>query len=39
MGLALGSNHPYEIALSIAAELVQVRDRVTREAHDARAPG
>jgi xanthine dehydrogenase accessory factor len=28
MGLELGTNHPYEIALSIAAEMVQVRDRV-----------
>ena len=28
MGLNLGTNHPYEIALSIAAQLVQVRDRV-----------
>jgi xanthine dehydrogenase accessory factor len=28
MGLELGTNHPYEIALSIAAELVQVRDRL-----------
>jgi xanthine/CO dehydrogenase XdhC/CoxF family maturation factor len=27
MGLDLGTNHPYEIALSIAAQLVQVRDR------------
>lgn len=26
MGLDLGTNHPYEIALSIAAQLVQVRD-------------
>lgn len=28
MGLELGTNHPYEIALSIAAQLVQVRDEV-----------
>jgi xanthine dehydrogenase accessory factor len=28
MGLALGSNHPYEIALSIAAEMVQVRGAI-----------
>jgi xanthine dehydrogenase accessory factor len=27
MGLPLGSNHPYEIAISIAAELIQVRDQ------------
>jgi xanthine dehydrogenase accessory factor len=27
MGLPLGSNHPYEIAISIAAELLQVRDQ------------
>jgi xanthine dehydrogenase accessory factor len=27
MGLPLGTNHPYEIAISIAAELLQVRDR------------
>jgi xanthine dehydrogenase accessory factor len=26
MGLKLGSNHPYEIAISIVAELLQVRD-------------
>ena len=26
MGLPIGSNHPYEIAISIAAELIQVRD-------------
>jgi xanthine dehydrogenase accessory factor len=30
MGLDLGTNHPYEIALSIAAQLVQVRDGGTR---------
>jgi xanthine dehydrogenase accessory factor len=28
MGLDLGTNHPYEIALSIAAQLVQVRDQL-----------
>lgn len=28
MGLSLGTNHPAEIALSIAAELVQIRDQV-----------
>jgi xanthine dehydrogenase accessory factor len=27
MGLPLGTNHPYEIAISIAAELIQVRDQ------------
>jgi xanthine dehydrogenase accessory factor len=27
MGLPIGSNHPYEIAISIAAELLQVRDQ------------
>lgn len=27
MGLPLGSNHPYEIAISMAAELIQVRDQ------------
>jgi xanthine dehydrogenase accessory factor len=27
MGLPLGQNHPYEIAISIAAEILQVRDR------------
>ncbi len=27
MGLPLGSNHPYEIAISMAAELLQVRDQ------------
>ena len=27
MGLALGTNHPYEIGLSIAAQLVQMRDQ------------
>jgi xanthine dehydrogenase accessory factor len=32
MGLELGTNHPYEIALSIAAQLVQVRDRGRPEA-------
>ena len=26
MGLPIGSNHPYEIAISIAAQLLQVRD-------------
>lgn len=26
IGLPLGTNHPYEIAISIAAELIQVRD-------------
>ena len=30
MGLDLGTNHPYEIALSIAAQLVQVRDGARR---------
>lgn len=27
MGLPLGTNHPYEIAISIVAELIQVRDK------------
>lgn len=27
MGLPLGTNHPYEIAISIAAQLIQVRDQ------------
>lgn len=27
MGLPIGTNHPYEIAISIAAELLQVRDK------------
>lgn len=27
MGLPIGSNHPYEIAISIVAELLQVRDQ------------
>lgn len=27
MGLPLGTNHPYEIAISISAELLQVRDQ------------
>lgn len=27
MGLPLGTNHPYEIAISISAELLQVRDK------------
>lgn len=27
MGLPLGTNHPYEIAISIAAEILQVRDK------------
>jgi len=27
VGLDFGSNHPHEIALSIAAELLTVRDR------------
>ena len=27
MGLPLGTNHPYEIAISIAAELIKVRDQ------------
>jgi xanthine dehydrogenase accessory factor len=30
MGLDLGTNHPYEIAISIAAELIQVRDAQIR---------
>jgi xanthine dehydrogenase accessory factor len=29
VGLAIGSNHPVEIAISIAAEILQVRDSVT----------
>ena len=29
MGLDLGSNHPYEIAISISAELLQIRDACT----------
>jgi xanthine/CO dehydrogenase XdhC/CoxF family maturation factor len=28
MGLDIGSNHPQEIAISIVAQLLQVRDRV-----------
>lgn len=28
LGLSIGSNHPYEIAISMAAELIEVRDRV-----------
>lgn len=28
MGMPIGSNHPYEIALSISAELIQIRDRL-----------
>lgn len=28
MGLPIGTNHPYEIAISITAELLQVRDNV-----------
>jgi len=27
MGLPLGSNHPYEIAISLAGELIQIRDQ------------
>ena len=27
MGLPIGSNHPYEIAISIAAEIIQIRDQ------------
>ncbi|MGD9679581.1 MAG: XdhC family protein [Candidatus Obscuribacterales bacterium] len=30
VGLPLGSNHPHEIAISIAAQLIQVRDRDER---------
>src|SRR5947209_13873170 len=30
IGLDLGTNHPYEIALSVAAQLVQVRDELRR---------
>src|SRR2546426_11678065 len=26
IGLSLGTNHPYEIAVSVAAQLLQVRD-------------
>jgi xanthine dehydrogenase accessory factor len=29
VGLSLGTNHPGEIAVSIAAELIQVRDTAT----------
>lgn len=29
VGLDLGSNHPYEIAISIVAQMIQVRDRVS----------
>jgi xanthine dehydrogenase accessory factor len=28
LGLPIGSNHPYEIAISISAELIQVRDNL-----------
>jgi xanthine dehydrogenase accessory factor len=28
MGLPIGTNHPYEIAISIAAEMLQVRDQL-----------
>jgi xanthine dehydrogenase accessory factor len=29
IGLPIGSNHPQEIAISIAAELLQVRDKIS----------
>jgi xanthine dehydrogenase accessory factor len=32
VGLDFGSNHPHEIALSIAAQLLQERDRVQHSA-------
>ncbi|MEO0529544.1 MAG: xanthine dehydrogenase accessory protein XdhC [Planctomycetota bacterium] len=35
IGLPIGSNHPAEIAVSIAAQLLAVRDRVDGEAVDA----
>lgn len=31
MGLPIGTNHPYEIAISIVAELLQVRDYLAKE--------
>jgi xanthine dehydrogenase accessory factor len=30
MGLPIGTNHPWEIAISIAAEMLQVRDEILR---------
>jgi xanthine dehydrogenase accessory factor len=38
MGLDLGTNHPYEIALSIAAQLVQVRDAALNTPAPSRSP-
>lgn len=34
VGLAFGTNHPHEIALSIAAQLLTERDRLTGKAPD-----
>ena len=31
MGLPLGNNHPYEIAVSITAQLLETRDRLSRK--------
>src|SRR5579885_284950 len=31
IGIEIGSNHPYEIALSVIAQLIQTRDRFTAE--------
>lgn len=33
IGLDLGNNHPQEIAISVAAQLIQVRDRKRNESH------
>jgi xanthine dehydrogenase accessory factor len=43
IGLALGTNHPYEIAVSVAAQLLEVRDarlasRSPSEARDSSLP-
>jgi xanthine dehydrogenase accessory factor len=39
VGLDFGSNHPHEIALSIAAQLLQVRDHGSRPTPQGAATG
>jgi xanthine dehydrogenase accessory factor len=39
VGLDFGTNHPHEIALSIAAQLLTVRDRAVRSGPSAQIPG
>ena len=36
IGLDIGNNHPQEIAISVAAQLIQVRDQLHRESRQKR---